>query len=126
VIILRDPKLHSHMLLVLVLTCVLRNHALVNPKKRVLRGRDEIIDLIEMVDLLGGSVDGDNAFFATGERAIDVDLGLGVGAELFDDVSVAANDAADLGDGAEVAEDGVVGGDEGGEGLIHGNLGERV
>lgn len=105
-------------LLVLILTCVLRNHALVNPKKRVLRGRDEIIGLVEMVGLLGGTVDGDDALVAAGERVTDADLGLGVGAELLDDVAAAADDAANLADGAEVAEDGVVGGDEGGGGVI--------
>lgn len=57
-------------------------------------------------------MDSNDALIATGERVTDADLGPGVGAELLDDVTAAAYDAADLADGAEVAEDGVFGCDK--------------
>jgi len=54
-------------------------------------------------------VDSDDALIAAGERVTDADLGPGVSAELLDDVAAAADDASDLANGAEVAEDGVLG-----------------
>lgn len=78
-----------------------------NPEERVLRSRDEIARVLEVFDLLGRTVDCDDAFVASRERLADADLGFCVGTELLDDLAAAADYAADLANGAEVAVDGV-------------------
>lgn len=84
-----------------------------NPIERILRRGDRFAGVLNIVSLLRGAVDGNNTFVASRECLADADLGLGFGPELFDDVTAAADDAADLANGAEVAVDGVVGADVG-------------
>ncbi|KAL2334834.1 hypothetical protein Fmac_016047 [Flemingia macrophylla] len=90
-----------------VIARVLGDDAVVDLEESVMPEQDEVANVVEAVDLLGGAMDGD---------VTDADLGRRVGAELLNNVSATVDDAAYP--RAEAAEDGVIDNDEGGERVV--------